>query len=165
MNSYNNSIMNLPFSRRHGFTLVEIMIVVVIIGILAVIALPAFKRVRMSAQNTRFMNDVRQFSGAIDTYMLEAGLPPEDFGSGVIGAPLDEYIKPSDFATKPSIGGVWDVEGDSGGLFYAAVGVDDFTVSMEQIQMIDNSFDDGDTSTGKLRLADGNSRYYWVMEE
>ncbi|WP_309400303.1 type II secretion system protein [Cerasicoccus maritimus] len=148
-----------------GFTLVEIMVVVVLIGLLAVMAMPAFARVRQAAQNTRFMNDARQFSGAIDTYMLEVGLPPEDFSSGEVGSPLDEYIKPSDFLTQPSIGGVWDIEGDDGGLFYAAVGVDDFTCSMEQIQDIDDKFDDGDTSTGKLQLADGGSRYYWVIEE
>jgi len=141
------------------------MIVVVIVGILAVMALPAFERVRQASQNTRFMNDVRQFSGAIDTYMLAEGAPPQDFGSGTIGAPLDEYIKVSDFSRFPSIGGVWDIEGDDGGLFYAAVGADGFTIEIDQIEKIDANFDDGDTSTGRLRLAENDNRYYYVMDE
>lgn len=157
--------MRTPSSFRIGFTLIEIMVTVVLIGILAVMAMPAFMRVRQSAQNTRFINDARQFSAAIDTYMMEEGVPPSDSGSGELDSPMDEYIKPSDFAARPSIGGVWDIEGDTGGLFYAAVGVDGFVCDVEQIEMIDANFDDGDTSTGKLQLADGGGRYYWVIEE
>ncbi|MGE9295543.1 MAG: type II secretion system protein [Puniceicoccales bacterium] len=150
--------------RRKGFTLVEIMIVVVIIGMLAAMVMPAFNRVRRASQNTRFFSDVRVFSGAIDTYMLEEGAPPEDFGSGEIGTPLDEYIKPSDFGVRPSIGGSWNVEGGDGGLFWAAVGADGYTVADDQIQEMDDKFDDGNLASGKLRQA-GGSGYYWVMEE
>ena len=57
-----------------GFTLVEIMIVVVIIGLLAAMAIPAFQKVRQSSQDKAVLNNVRQLSAASDQYFLENGV-------------------------------------------------------------------------------------------
>jgi type IV pilus assembly protein PilA len=57
-----------------GFTLVEIMIVVVIIGLLAAMAIPAFQKVRESSQNKAVLNNARQLSAAADQYYLENGV-------------------------------------------------------------------------------------------
>ena len=54
-----------------GFTLVEIMIVVVIIGLLASMAIPAFQKVRTSSQDKAVLNNARQLSAASDQYYLE----------------------------------------------------------------------------------------------
>ena len=56
---------------RKGFTLVEIMIVVVIIGLLAAMAVPAFNKVRQTALEKSAMNDLRQVAAAADQYFLE----------------------------------------------------------------------------------------------
>ncbi|HWL17166.1 MAG TPA: prepilin-type N-terminal cleavage/methylation domain-containing protein [Opitutus sp.] len=56
-----------------GFTLVEIMIVVVIIGLLAAMAIPAFQKVRQSSQDKAVMNNMRQLGAAADQYFLENG--------------------------------------------------------------------------------------------
>jgi prepilin-type N-terminal cleavage/methylation domain-containing protein len=64
--------MNRKVSRGAGFTLVEIMIVVAIIGLLATIAIPNFVRARLKAQQSACINNLRQIDGAKQTWALEA---------------------------------------------------------------------------------------------
>ncbi|MDB6168459.1 MAG: pilE [Verrucomicrobia bacterium] len=73
-----------------GFTLVEIMIVVVIIGLLAAMAIPAFQKVRQSSQDKAVLNNARQLSAAADQYYLENGVSTVTISS-LVGS--TNYVK------------------------------------------------------------------------
>lgn len=57
--------------KKSGFTLVEIMIVVAIIGLLAAIAIPNFVKARTTSQANACINNLRQYDGAVQQYALE----------------------------------------------------------------------------------------------
>src|SRR5471032_1163139 len=73
-----------------GFTLVEIMIVVVIIGLLAAMAIPAFQKVRQSSQDKAVLNNARQLAAAADQYYLENGVSSVTQGA-LVGS--TSYVK------------------------------------------------------------------------
>ena len=79
-----------------GFTLVEIMIVVTIIGILASLAVPAFQRARWKALETSVRNNLRQIWGAAQQYMLENGVDSVALSDIVQWQKKDGTLVPAD---------------------------------------------------------------------
>lgn len=66
---------------KKGFTLVEIMIVVVIIGLLASMAIPAFNKVRQTSRNKTILNNLRIVAAAGSQYILENGATQVGYSS------------------------------------------------------------------------------------
>src|SRR5688572_13252419 len=65
--------MKINTSRNAGFTLVEIMIVVAIIGLLAAIAIPNFVKARNTSQTNACINNMRQIDSGVQQWALETG--------------------------------------------------------------------------------------------
>ena len=63
--------MKISTNHKSGFTLVEIMIVVAIIGLLAAIAIPNFVKARENAQRNACIANLKQIDGAKATWALE----------------------------------------------------------------------------------------------
>jgi len=79
-------------SARKGFTLVEIMIVVVIIGLLAAMAIPAFSKVRAQSRQKAVVNNLRQVATAASQYMLDKGVTQAGY-TDLVGTNTDNYIR------------------------------------------------------------------------
>ena len=108
--------MKINTSRKAGFTLVEIMIVVAIIGLLAAIAIPNFVKARTTSQTNACINNLRQIDGGIQQWALEksksssATVTSADvmpyLGRGTAGewptCPAGGSYTVTDVSTKPS---------------------------------------------------------------
>ncbi len=93
---------------KHGFTLVEIMIVVAIIALLAVIAVPSFAKVRKDSWKKTCINNLRIMDDAKEQAAMERRWPPNKAIAD--GSPAEtnclEYIKGNKKPTCPAGGTV-----------------------------------------------------------
>ncbi len=65
-------------NEQHGFTLIELMIVVAIIGILAAIAIPAYQDYTIRAQVSEGLNLSAGAKAAVSEYFMDRGIWPTD---------------------------------------------------------------------------------------
>jgi prepilin-type N-terminal cleavage/methylation domain-containing protein len=147
---------------RAGFTLIELMIVVAIIGLLATIAVPSFARARERSLNVRFAADLRVAKGAFIEYSVEHGKYPPDTMPGVVPTGMADYLCRMQWTKVNTLGGQWDWDNSEFG-FKAGVSVYHPTASSEQMLALDKTIDDGNLATGEFRSrTDG---YIGIIEE
>ena len=143
-----------------GFTLVEIMVVVVIIGLLAAIAIPAIAKAQRNAQDFRVINDLRIARAGFEHYQTENSVWPPD-GGATFPPEVAPYLPPSFWSKSPSIGGAWSWGLAKYGVT-AAIAINSPFASVSQMQEIDQRFDDGNLATGNFRQS--GSDYYYIMD-
>jgi prepilin-type N-terminal cleavage/methylation domain-containing protein len=144
-----------------SFTLVEIMTVVVIIGVLAAVAIPAVARVKHNAQNKRFVSDLRTFAQAFETYATKNGKWPPDGTPAVVPTGMSGEFRNAAWTANTSIGGQWDWDYKQFG-FTAGISVYQPTVDVAQMLEIDRLIDDGNLNTGNFRSR--TSGYIYILQ-
>jgi len=150
-----------------AFTLVEILIVVVILGILAAIVVPQFLNATDESRRAAFVSELQVFVGAAEVYAAREGSWVPDGGSGVCPDEFRDYIDDDDFESGTPLDGVWDFEQDDLGVS-SAVGVHfndaDEIKDDAYMTLVDELFDDGDLNTGMFQKF-ANDRYYAIIKE
>ncbi|OGL23931.1 hypothetical protein A2791_03455 [Candidatus Saccharibacteria bacterium RIFCSPHIGHO2_01_FULL_46_30] len=108
------------FTTKSGFTIVELLIVIVVIGILAAITIVAFNGVQQKARNTQVISGVNAYYKAFKQYQtLEGDFPTNigclgkgypgdqcwigDSGVRVVSVPLDNELSPIIGGNKPTL--------------------------------------------------------------
>lgn len=89
-----------------GFTLVELMVVVIILGILVAIAIPIFNNVTGDAKANVCASNIRTINGAINMYYANEGKYPDDISD------LSPYIKDPDNLKCPVTDSTYELAGN-----------------------------------------------------
>ena len=156
-----------------AFTLVELLMAILIIGIFITMAVPAMHKMMKTTQNNVLINDLRIFSRAFQQYAQENGEYPDDQAKGSsYPTGMAGYLTETSWSRKTPIGGNydWDKNVNHKGTRYEAVisikGSKDnkIIVTKERLEEIDELLDDGVLNTGVFRLGKRNAPIYIVSE-
>ena len=139
------------------------MVTVVIIGLLAVIAVPAVRRAQHRARNARFVNDLRTFSQAFETYALKTGAWPPDSNRGIVPNGMSGELRDADWMSTNSLGGLWDWDYKQNGIT-AAISTVAVTVDDNNMREIDAMIDDGNLATGNF-VESAAGRYSYILQK
>ena len=146
------------------------MVVVVIIGLLAAAAIPAFRLVTLRSRASTVANDFRTFSTAFITYSLQNGRYPDNQADPQDPMPQLAGQLTDAFNQRSPVGGFykWNFDIPADGvpakaaiIIQAAAGnplVDD----LDQLELVDKQLDDGNLATGNVQLGSTNSLVFII---
>jgi type II secretory pathway pseudopilin PulG len=148
---------------------VEIMVVVVIIGLLVAMALPAYRRITMRSKTAALVSDLRSYSTAFITYNLQNGKWPADGLPREIPAVMSGALSQG-FSRQSPIGGVykWNYGVSADGINATAAiiietdGSDVVSDDADLREMIDREMDDGDLHAGNVIVGSTNSLVFII---
>lgn len=151
---------------RRGFTLVEVMVVVVIIAMIAAILIPAIKHAISSRENAQAASKLRTLVAAFELYRSEMGSYPADVNRAIVPSGMSDYFSSLNidwFTQATPLGGQWDWGKNVLGV-EASISIASPSVSSSQMTDFDRLIDDGSLSSGKFRY-NGSEHYYYIIKQ
>lgn len=149
---------------RHAFTLIEIIVVVIVIGIIAAVAVPRFVVAQEDTEIATTAEDLRAIENALSMYFAKHGSYPRDVSRTRAVEVLDPYFRADNpFEKLAPIGGVYDYEGPPN---WNPVQI---SIRSERrgrhdratARRLDAYMDDGDLKTGAVQRK-GRRTYYII---
>jgi type II secretory pathway pseudopilin PulG len=143
------------------------MVVVVIIGLLAALAIPAIRRSQRSSQNTRVINDFRVFTQAFEIFNTNNGGWPDTAAPGAmpnLPTSITDTLKAASWQAGTTLGGLWQWDNALSAAGPAGICIIGFTCPDEQLQQIDAKLDDGNLGTGNFQKT-AATRVIYILEK
>ncbi len=153
---------NGTFRGERGFTFIELLIAMVIIGLLAGVALPRFKVYRERANVARTAQEMKGFAGAFTAYTVDNEDYPAD-SHLTLPPGMTTFISPDLWATETPLGGTYNWEGPDS-YPYAGISIFMPTAPLSTLASLDRMLDDGNLITGSFRIGT-NGRPTFIIED
>jgi len=151
---------------RFGFTLVEILLVVTIVGMLAALIIPAVNLAARSRENVQAARKLQIAVEAFELCAAETGSYPADRSPGVIPPEMANYYFPyfkiDWWGNVTELGGAWDWDAGYHG-FKFSVSICNPARSREQMEELDRMIDDGNLGSGSFRQV--GTQYHYIIED
>ena len=146
---------------KHGFTLVELVVVVILLGLIAALAVPRMSTAATNAKYNATHRGYRSITTALNLYHNDHQAYPPNAPIATLPPGLEDYLHASVFTNPSPIGRAWDWNGEGSGLLKHGHNLSIHTVDEEDQIEVERRFDDGDPDTGIYRKH--NQYLIWPM--
>lgn len=158
-------------SKSGGFTLVEVMVVVLIISVLATLSVPAIRLLRTRAKTAVILSDFRTFDAAFSAYVQETGTWPAEVAAGVMPAGMSDRLNTTAWLRPTPMGGKYNWERNQlhfGVRYNAAISISATTdaplvLDVNQLYDLDRKGDDGNLFGGVFRIG-SSLNPLWIVQ-
>ncbi|MGK7912971.1 MAG: type IV pilin protein [Synechococcus sp.] len=129
-----------------GFTLIELMVVMVVIGVLTAVAIPSLASQVDRARMAAAVSEMKSFADGIHSFAILNGAYPGD-NHEAVPAGTDGYINGTAFMNPTPLGGRYNFDNSSGGGQYVGISISSFNFPVETRERLD-ALVDGEVNLG-----------------